>query len=73
MTSTPLALERNDCDSKEETILKRIECRRLLLNAGADPTIKSPDRDTAIEHAVNCGTVVNISSPHNISILLIIL
>ena len=73
MTSTPLLLERNDCEKEEEIILKRIECRRLLLNAGADPTIDSSGGINAIVEAVAHGTVVNISSPHHILISLIIL
>ena len=73
-TSTPLSLEVNDCELEDEdTILKRIECRRLLLNAGADPTINPLDYHSAIVGAVISGTVVNISSPHHILIPLIIL
>ena len=75
MTSTPLSLEIDDDDLREEeALLKRIECRRLLLNAGADPTIvNSPGRNSAIAEAVIYGTVVNISLPHNIFISLIML
>ena len=72
-TSTPLSLEVNDCEHEEETVLKRIECRRLLLNAGADPTINSPGYGSAIVGAVAGGTVVNISSTHHILIPLILL
>ena len=68
ITSTPVSQEVNDCEFEEETILKRIECRRLLLNAGADPTMGSLDMGSAITAAVNGGTVVNISSPYHILI-----
>ena len=75
MASTPLSQEVNDCDleEEEETLLRRIECRRLLLNAGADPTIDSPDYYSAIFGVIVNGTVVNISSPHHILLPLIML
>lgn len=59
---TPLSQELNDSEQEEETMLKRIECRRLLLNAGADPTIGSPGGVTAIAEAAAHGTGESLRS-----------
>jgi hypothetical protein len=58
----PLTCDLNDCDVEEETRSKRNECRRFLLNAGADPTIPMDESSSALAEAVTGGTVVSLLS-----------
>ena len=59
MISTPLSIISNDWEIDDDDEMQRIEaCRRILLNAGADPTLASEEAETLLNQAVTGGALV---------------
>jgi ankyrin repeat protein len=58
MLSPSLTQHRNDCDQDDEHLQDIIECRRLLLVAGADPTLPDSEGKTNLSDCVVNGIVV---------------
>ena len=53
----------NDFEAKPEVLIRSIECKKLLLDAGADPTLSCfdvvGDQASAFMDAINFGTTVS--------------
>lgn len=60
MRSSPLLQHLNDGEEEDEERLQAvIECRRLLLQAGADPTIPNNEGNEILEECLSEGTAVS--------------
>lgn len=58
--SPPLVVYMNDFEKEENDLQAIIECRRLLLQAGADPTLRDPEGEHSLLLCAADGTVVSI-------------
>jgi hypothetical protein len=61
MISVPLTVGLNDNETPDDQLSRVRECRRLLLDAGADSTLQSPDDNYSLFRKVlDVGTLVRV-------------
>ena len=61
MISTPLAIILNDSEIDDDDEMQRVEeCRRILLDAGADPTLTGSEEINLLSTAVLEGALVSV-------------
>jgi hypothetical protein len=70
MNSVPLTHEVNGWEMDENQMQRAEECRRLLLDAGADPTLSGSDEEYLLEVVVLGGALVSVDKLWSYFILL---